>query len=74
VDAVADGADDTGHLQAGDVGRPSERRGVETLKLQEVGGVDAGGAHRDDDVVGTEFGGGSLGELEGPVVDHYGQH
>ena len=74
VDAFTDGAHDTGEFHARHVDGPALGRGVVAVTLHQVGGVDAGAADRDDDVVRTRFGRLSLVDLEFPFTDDDAAH
>jgi predicted Ser/Thr protein kinase len=49
-DAGADGGHGAGELEAGDVGGDACRRGVEAHALEDIGAVQAGGGHLDEDL------------------------
>ena len=63
-----------GELHARDVRGGAGRGRVEALALEEVGGVDAGGGHRDQHLTGAGLGIGVLEPLEGALDDGDGVH
>ena len=68
-------ADDlAGELEPGDVGRRAGRRRVVARALVDVGAVEPGGAHADEDLAGPGLRVGVLGDDDLAVADGGGAH
>ena len=61
-------------LEPGDVRRRPGRRRVVARALVDVGAVEAGGAHTDEDLAGARLGVGVLGDDDLAVADGGGAH
>ena len=73
-DSVADRHDLAGELEAGDVLRASRRCRVEALPLHQVGAVDAGSTHGDEQLARARHRVRMLVPVERAVDDRYGTH